>query len=180
VFLSVIRKGDGVYTYYDCSETMLIPMIIGKAKEGFKYIVKRSKRFQMHCRLRSPCVTCIILMQPRSVISPSEMQNQDYIGGLNMIKKFKNGNVLLKLDGQWDESFYHNDMFWNDLYFNQINGYMYLVDYNTQRMYDFSDCYMNILDYLKDELAKKNNQMRLYPIPKKESKQLFVDLDNGM
>lgn len=105
-----------------------------------------------------------------------------------IIKKFKNGNINLKLEKS--DYFYYGDknglnidkiydvLTMDDLYFNQINGYMYLVDFNKSLMYDFSDCYINILEYLKSLLVD-NKTVKLFPISKKESKSLFIDLENG-
>lgn len=89
------------------------------------------------------------------------------------IKKFKNGNINMTFEGDDIDAFYNDEMFWDDLYFENIEGYMYLIDYNTQNVYDFSDCYMNILDYLKDELLKQNNKLKLYPMEKKFARSVF-------
>lgn len=94
-----------------------------------------------------------------------------------MIRKFKNGNIVLKMDNQKEfdiDLFYNEDMFWEDLYFNQIEGYMYLVDYNKTLVYDFGDCYMNILLYLKERLER--GTVRLYPLPKKQGELLLQEL----
>lgn len=95
-----------------------------------------------------------------------------------MIREFKNGNLILDMeDTKWIDDFYNNEMFWKDLYFNQINGYMYLVNFRTQFIYDFSDCCMNILAFLEESMT--NGKVKLYPMKKKESKQLWIDLNNG-
>jgi hypothetical protein len=102
-----------------------------------------------------------------------------------MIKKFKNGNIKMKVeknsyyieqDGSINERFVHDEMFMADLYFNQINGYMYLTDMNTQRVYDMSRIW-NLNTFL-DEL-KECEIMKLYPLSKKESKSLLQDMENG-
>ena len=118
-----------------------------------------------------------------------------------IIKKFKSGTLNLKLEksdffyyGTRNpheshlqnininiDNLYDGEITMNDLCFNSINGYMYLMDYNKGLMYDFSSCYINILLYIKELLLNgyKNNQIiKLYPISKKESKQLFIDLEN--
>ena len=70
-----------------------------------------------------------------------------------MIKKFKNGNIVLDVrddikNGYYEkniesiENFYHNDMCMEDLYINQINGYLYIVDYNTGLVYDLLEGYL--------------------------------------
>lgn len=123
-----------------------------------------------------------------------------------IIKKFKNGNVNLKLErSDWfyygmgsvsyeesiklsnridllDIDSIYDFMTSEDLYFNQINEYMYLIDCNTQNIYDFSDCYINILIYLRRLLYNEyinNKSLKLYPVSKKEYKSLMEDLENG-
>ena len=112
-----------------------------------------------------------------------------------MIKKFKNGNVTItspyfspkntinrdiytnKID-----NFYDNEITMNDLYLNQINGYMYLVDFNTGYVLDFDRRYFtsdsNFLLQI-DEYLEKNRSLKLYAYNKKESKSLLQDLENG-
>lgn len=97
-----------------------------------------------------------------------------------LIKKFKNGNLNLKLEksdifyysnNEWIEGIdidkiYNDEITMQDLYFNSINGYMYLVDYSKNVMYDFSDCNINILFYLRDGLIdgySANVIWKLYP-----------------
>lgn len=103
-----------------------------------------------------------------------------------MIKKFKNGNIRMKADmlyvledGSIHENFYHDEMFMADLSFNQIDGAMYLVDYNKQLVYGFSKYYVE--NVLKDLLiqAKNNRTIKLYPFSKKVSKSLIQDMENG-
>ena len=119
------------------------------------------------------------------------------------LNKFKNGNINMKLEKS--DKFYHsrnnnisyddaikqnintvniddiyNVITMNDLYFDQIDGYMYLIDYNTRLIYDFSSCYINILVYLKGILINKYNKneiLKLTPLNKKECKELFQDLE---
>ena len=120
------------------------------------------------------------------------------------IKKFKNGSINLSLESS--DKFYYSKyntsydtsvkdsmecididsiyevMTMDDLYFNQVNGYMYLIDYNTQRAYDFSDCYINILLYLKELLINSYNDnkvLKLYAMSNKDYKSLMEDLENG-
>jgi len=102
-----------------------------------------------------------------------------------MIKKFKNGKILLKPDaidfenGQLNENFYHDEMFMSDLSLNQINGYMYITDYNTQTVYELGSYLMqNPLKFILEEL-EENGKMYLYPLTKKESLDLLQDLENG-
>lgn len=110
-----------------------------------------------------------------------------------MIKKFKNGkikiNKIKKNDNYYRDNigdimidqFYNNEITMCDLYFNQINGYMYLVDFNTQYVYDLRDInyyhHKNILIHLK-ELLESNN-IYLYPLSKKESAELLYQLEQG-
>lgn len=95
------------------------------------------------------------------------------------IVKYKNGNIVIYpySDYHKDIDSYYDDITMHDLYFNQINGYMYLVDFNTGNVYDFSQCYINILQYLDNELS--NGKIKLYPLSKKEAKSLLQDLNNG-
>ena len=102
-----------------------------------------------------------------------------------MIKKFKNGKILLKPDksdftnGVLDENFYHDEMFFSDLSINQINGYQYITDYNQSRVYELGSYLMqNPLKWLLDEL-QENGKLYLYPLTKRESKSLLQDLENG-
>jgi len=102
------------------------------------------------------------------------------------IKKFKNGKIKIALDymdegttAQEIEGVYHDDMFMSDLSLNQINGYQYLVDYNTQTVYELGSYLMqNPLKYILDELLEKS-KIYFYPLSKKESKSLLQDLENG-
>ena len=100
-----------------------------------------------------------------------------------MIKKFKNGNIVLDIrddikSGYYNingiENFYHHDMCMEDLYINQINGYLYIVDYNTRLVYDLSRGYL----YFLEELLTKR-KIKLIPYGKKISKELINDLENG-
>lgn len=103
------------------------------------------------------------------------------------IKKFKNGKIKVSIDKQYDilsngainENVYHEDMFFNDLYVNQINGYSYLVDFNTSLVYETGSYLLqNPLKYILDTLSE-NGKMYFYPLSKKESKSLLQDLENG-
>ena len=104
-----------------------------------------------------------------------------------MIKKFKNGNIVLDVrddikNGYYEkniesiENFYHNDMCMEDLYINQINGYLYIVDYNTGLVYDLPGGYL-FKDFLEELLNK--GKIKLIPYGKKISKELINDLENG-
>lgn len=107
-----------------------------------------------------------------------------------MIKKFKNGNIRIKsfyfgndinteLYKDNIDSFYNNEITQNDLYLQQINGYSYFVDFNTQRVYNHAlNDYENLLVQLDDYL-KKNKYLNLYSFSKKECKSLLEDLENG-
>lgn len=103
------------------------------------------------------------------------------------IKKFKNGKIKVSMDKQYDilsngainENVYHNDMFFSDLYINQINGYSYLVDFNTSLVYEIGSYLLqNPLKYIFDELLEKG-KIYFYPLSRKESKSLMEDLENG-
>ena len=103
-----------------------------------------------------------------------------------MIKKFKNGNLVLDIreelkSGYFEsniqdvERFYHNDMFFENLYINQINGYLYIVDFNSNRVYDLPE---NNFQLFLLELIE-NGRIKLIPYGKKVSKSLLQDLENG-
>ena len=104
-----------------------------------------------------------------------------------MIKKFKNGNIVLDIredikKGYYEktiegiENFYHDDMCMEDLYINQINGYLYIVDYNTRLVYDLPGRYL-FKDFLEELLNK--GKIKLIPYWKRISKELLHDLENG-
>ena len=104
-----------------------------------------------------------------------------------MIKKFKNGNIVLDVredikNGYYEktiesiENFYHHDMCMEDLYINQINGYLYIVDYNTGLVYDLPGGYL-FKDFLEELLNK--GKIKLIPYGKRISKELLHDLENG-
>ena len=103
-----------------------------------------------------------------------------------MIKKFKNGNIVLDVredikKGYYEniesiENFYHHDMCMEDLYINQINGYLYIIDYNTRLVYDLLGGY-TFKDFLKELLNKE--KIKLIPYGKRISKELLNDLEKG-
>ena len=104
-----------------------------------------------------------------------------------MIKKFKNRNIVLDVredikKGYYEktiesiENFYHHDMCMEDLYINQINGYLYIIDYNTRLVYDLPGGYM-FKDFLKELLNKE--KIKLIPYGKRISKELLNDLEKG-
>lgn len=104
-----------------------------------------------------------------------------------MIKKFKNGNIVLDIrddikSGYYEktidsiENFYYNDMCMEDLYINQINGYLYIVDFNKRLVYDLPGGYL-FKDFLEELLNK--GKIKLIPYGKKISKELLNDLENG-
>lgn len=103
------------------------------------------------------------------------------------IKKFKNGKIKMTIqknydindDGTINENVYHDDMFFSDLYINQINGYQYICDFNTSLVYEMGSYLMqNPLKFILDTL-QEDKQIYLYPLSKKESKSLLQDLENG-
>ena len=104
-----------------------------------------------------------------------------------MIKKFKNGNIVLDIkddirSGYYKktiegiENFYHHDMCMEDLYINQINGYLYIVDFNKTLVYDLPGGYL-FKDFLEELLNK--GKIKLIPYGKRISKELLHDLENG-
>ena len=112
------------------------------------------------------------------------------------IVKFKNGNIKIYM---YDTFFYNDiDLYYNheitmnDLYFNQINGYMYLVDYNTQTVYEYMQLggqkkhntiysLCNVQNPLKELIdgLTEHKKIYLFPLTKKLSKSLLQDMENG-
>lgn len=109
-----------------------------------------------------------------------------------MIKKYKNGKIYLDIkddlksgyyqvgnghekDMKELERFYHDEMFMNDLSINQINGYLYIVDYNTNLVYDLPHNHFGM--FL--ETLGKGEKVVLIPYGKRMSKSLLQDLENG-
>lgn len=102
-----------------------------------------------------------------------------------IIKKFKNGKLKLEYEkgdisgiGSIFENVYYDDMFMNDLYINQINGYQYLIDFNKSIVYDLRDYTHNPLYTLLNDI-QKFKKVYYYPLNKKECKSLLQDLENG-
>ena len=103
-----------------------------------------------------------------------------------IIKKFKNGKVKLQVekcdrlsDGTVDENVYHDDMCCDDLYIHQINGYQYVVDFNTSTVYELGSYLLqNPLKWILD-ILEEEGRMYLYPLTKRESLSLLEDLENG-
>ena len=104
-----------------------------------------------------------------------------------MIKKFKNGNVSITWNKKEStiEQLYDGDFFWSDLYFNRINGYTYLIDYNTCNAYDMGNVKpylfetINILKALETVLLECNCKIKLYPVSRREYKSIMQDMENG-
>jgi len=97
-----------------------------------------------------------------------------------MIKKFKNGKVKLQCNKtELDENFYHDEMFFNNLSINQINGYLYLIDTNKQLVYEIDPYLMHDPISYIIETIKSDGRLYLQPLNKKESKSLLEDLENG-
>jgi hypothetical protein len=103
------------------------------------------------------------------------------------IKKFSNGKIKVTIqkeydilsNGSIDENVYHDDFFMSDLSINQINGYQYLVDYNTQLVYEMGSYLMhNPLKFILDTL-QENGKIYFYPLSKRQSKSLLQDLESG-
>lgn len=68
------------------------------------------------------------------------------------ILKFKNGNLNLKLEPNYDKSKYsdytldeilnNDDLFMNNLYFKvDDGGTLWIIDYNKKLAYDIADCF---------------------------------------
>ena len=103
-----------------------------------------------------------------------------------MIKKFKNGKINLDLRGDFKkayyektiksmEIFYNYEMFMEDLAINQINGYLYIIDFNRNFVYDLpAFTYADFLQKLMDD-----EKIVLYPYSKEVAEDLLQDLENG-
>ena len=106
------------------------------------------------------------------------------------IKKFKNGKIKMQLEKS--DFYYYNDdksginidevydreITMNDLYIQQINGYQYLVDFNTNKVYELGSYLLqNPLKYICDELLQ--GKIYFNPLPKRLSIDLMEDLVNG-
>lgn len=108
-----------------------------------------------------------------------------------MIKEFKNGNLIIDLredikigyyninDSTWIDNFYDSELTMQDYYFNQINGYMYLVNFRTNKLYNFASCNKNIFDYFREYIESENYKLKLKCVPTKTAKSLLQDLENG-
>ena len=109
-----------------------------------------------------------------------------------MIKKFKNGKLKLSApkgeidkyiyldeEGNINEDYYHDVMFMSDLSINQINGYMYLVDFNRQLVYPLHQFdFFNLLEDLFKKIQEEG-KIYLYPVDKKEGNYLLKCLEGG-
>jgi len=103
------------------------------------------------------------------------------------IKKFKNGKIKISLELKYDinddmtinENVYHDDMTNSDLCINQINGCLYIVDYNTSIVYLLgSSLLQNPLKYILD-ILQEDKKLYLYPCNSSKSKSLLQDLERG-
>lgn len=92
------------------------------------------------------------------------------------IQKFKNGNVTIyNYSDFYDniDSYYHNEITMNDLYIEFFEDIAYIVDYNTQKVYNlYIDYCTNPLIYIDNEL-QKNGKIKLYPLSKKEADEIL-------
>jgi len=103
------------------------------------------------------------------------------------IVKFKNGCINIKLDKlsreiiieDGNRDFIFNILQDADLYNVQINGYMYLHDTSTNKLYDFSICYdiNTFINYILAEQSKR--KLKIYPLDKPTTKDLLQDMRNG-
>ena len=90
-----------------------------------------------------------------------------------MIKKFKNGNINLKLTEGDGFTFIDNEMFWNDIYIQSLDDNLYIVDYNKQLVYDLmSYSINNFIEYLEEKTL-----IKLIPYSKKESLELIKEIE---
>ena len=101
-----------------------------------------------------------------------------------MIKKFKNGNIVMNIkkdikngyyDGENIENFYHDECFMCDIYFTYIHGEPYFIDINTRLAYDSPFYYYT--DFITHMYKKK--KLKLYPHGKRISEEICnIYLDN--
>ena len=90
-----------------------------------------------------------------------------------MIKKFKNGNINLKLTESDGFTFIDNEMFWNDMYIQSLDDNLYIVDYNKQLVYDLMNYSINnFIEYLEEKTL-----IKLIPYCKKESLELIKEIE---
>lgn len=95
-----------------------------------------------------------------------------------MIKKFKNGNVLLDNREDFKKGIYTSQQFYDyeitmkDLYIVCLEYHLYIADYNTGLFYDLP--YNNVQLFF-EELEK--NSIKLYSYGKRFSKVLFKELE---
>lgn len=104
------------------------------------------------------------------------------------VKKFNNGNITL-YNSDWNKNlickYIDGVLFWDDLYFNQVNGYIYLMDFNTGRVYDMGIVKpylfesLGIIEALKILFEEGKGKVVLYPMPKREAKSILEDMENG-
>ena len=100
-----------------------------------------------------------------------------------IIKKFKSGKIKLQViksdfdDGELSENIYHDDLFFKDVSIDFIDGDVYIIDSNKKLVYNYFNSYsiQNPLKSLLDDLEEKK-VIYLYPLTKKESKELFESL----
>lgn len=106
-----------------------------------------------------------------------------------MIKEFKNGNVNINL--KWDIKqgylnleednlleYVYEGLTDKDYYQEEIEGELYLVNYRTKFIYtDYGYAYNPICSIVSD-LEKENHSIKIYPLNKKECKELWTLLDN--
>ena len=106
------------------------------------------------------------------------------------IKKFKNGKIKMQLEksdlfyysdgnGGIDiDRLYDDEITMSDLYIQQINGYQYIVDFNTNTVYEMGSYLMqNPLKFIADKMSE--GAVYLCPLTKKTSLDLLEDLENG-
>lgn len=107
-----------------------------------------------------------------------------------IINKFKNGNINIRMEAS--DGFYYgdnltydglyNELTMSDLYFNQVNGYMYLTDFNTGRVYDMFNLlgyHSNILTAFFNYIENNKGSVKLHPMSKKAGNEILQDLENG-
>lgn len=103
------------------------------------------------------------------------------------ITKFKNGNINFKLELEDIQggnkiididAIYNNAFFWEDLYIQFIDDEPYLIDFNTQLVYNLFNSYSNVLLQLKELLENNLQGLKIHPLGKNESSEIINNLDD--
>ena len=105
----------------------------------------------------------------------SLMDNEINIFGNKIVFKLKRFNVNVNnLDCDLQDA-----LFWNDCYFNIINGYLYITQ--NSDVYSIIHEGYNLLSYsMFLDILKDSKKFECYKLSKKESKSLLQDNEKGL